>query len=152
MAQPYLQERVVEGEPLIMSPHQSEGSVQFRIVRGPVDSLSLYEITDYELEILEEGSPSSTFLNFAIFFFSIGASFLLTLLTVTIESIFLFAVFVIVTTVGLSASLVLFVLWRRTRSRTKDLCKRIRARVPTAPIGEPKEAPPVPAGPAESDS
>lgn len=130
---------------------QSEGSVQLRILRGPIDSLSLYEITDYELELLEEGSPSSTFLNFAIFFFSIGASFCTTLFTVPIASLFMFAVFVIVTVIGAFASIVLFVLWRRTRSRTRDLCKKIRARVPTAPIiGEAKDSIPPPGGPAQS--
>ncbi len=133
-----------------MVANQSEGSVQLRIVRGPLDSLSLYEITDYELELLEEGSPSSTFLNFAIFFFSIGASFCTTLFTVPIASIYVFTVFVILTVVGVFASIVLFVLWRRTRSRTKDLCKKIRARVPTAPIGEPKDTQPPPPGPTES--
>ncbi|MGV3627908.1 MAG: hypothetical protein ACO1PN_09520 [Betaproteobacteria bacterium] len=130
----------------------TEGSVQLRIVRGPVDSLSLYEITDYELELLEEGSPSSTFLNFAIFFVSIGASFLTTLLTVDISSIYIFSVFVILTITGFAASLVLFQLWRKTRSKTKDLCKKIRARVPIAPISEPIDTPPPPDGPAQSSS
>jgi hypothetical protein len=120
-----------------MIESQSEGSVRLRIVRGQVDSLSLFEITDYELEILEEGSPSSTFLNFAIFFVSIGVSFLTTLLTVDIDSIYLFSVFAILTVIGLGAALVLFQLWRKLRSRTKDLCKKIRARAPIATIPEP---------------
>lgn len=115
----------------------TEASVQLRIVRGPVDSLSLYEITDYELELLEQGSPSSTYFNFAIFFISIGVSFLTTLLTVEIASIYIFSVFTILTVIGICAALVLFQLWRSTKSRTKDLCKKIRARVPTAPVSEP---------------
>jgi hypothetical protein len=133
-----------------MATNQSEGSVQLRIVRGPVDSLSLYEITDYELEVLEQGSPSSTFLNFAITFFSIGASFFTTLVTVDIASIYLFATFLVLTVVGLAASAILFVLWRRTRSRVKDLCKKIRARVPTVPISDPKDSAPPPTGATES--
>jgi len=115
---------------------KSEGAVRLRVIRGPVDSLSLYEITDHELDILEEGSPSSTFLNFAILFSSVGVSFLVALLTIAIESIYVFSVFVIVTIVGVGASVVLFVLWYRTRSKVRDLCKRIRARVPTEPVGE----------------
>ena len=114
-----------------MEANQSEGSVQLRIVRGPVDSLSLFEITDYELEVLEEGAPSSTFLNFAILFASVGLSFLTTLLTVTIASIQVFTIFVVLTVGGLGASCVLFVLWRRTRSRTTDLCKKIRGPAPS---------------------
>ncbi len=129
----------------------SEGSVQLRIVRGPVDSLSLYEITDYELELLEQGSPSSTYFNFAIFFISIGLSFLTTLLTVEIQSVYLFSVFTVLTVIGIFAALVLFQLWRRTKSRTRDLCKKIRARVPTAPISEPVDSPERQEGATESD-
>jgi hypothetical protein len=133
-----------------MAANQSEGSVQFRVIRGALDSLSLYEITDYELELLEAGSPSSTYLNFAIFFFSIGASFLTTLMTVNVGSMYVYSTFVVLTVVGLAASVVLFVLWRRTRSRIKDLCLKIRARVPTVPVGDPKDSAPPPAGPTES--
>lgn len=134
-----------------MENQQSEGSVQLRIVRGTLGSLSLYEITDYELELLEQGSPSSTYLNFAIMFSSIGLSFLATLLTVDIPVGYAFTIFVVLTVVGLGAAAVLFVLWRRTRSRTVDLCKKIRARVPTAPISE-AEASGVSVSETESDS
>jgi hypothetical protein len=123
-----------------MAKNQSEGSVQLRIIRGPLDSLSLYEITDYELEVLEQGSPSSTYLNFAIFFFSVGASFFTTLVAIKITSVFLFTIFVVITVVGFTASIVLFVLWRRTRSRVKDLVKKIKARVPTVPIKDATDA------------
>lgn len=123
-----------------MANNQSEGSVQLRILRGPVDSLSLYEITDYELEVLEGGYPSSTYLNFAIFFFSVGASFFAVLLTTKITSIYIFTIFVVLTVVGFAASLVLFVLWRRTRLRVNDLIKKIKARVPTVPIKDATEA------------
>ncbi|KAB2900562.1 MAG: hypothetical protein F9K31_04590 [Dokdonella sp.] len=115
-----------------MSSTQTESSNGPRILRGAFDSLSLYEITDYELESLEEGSPSSTFLNFAIAFVSIGLSFLTTLLTVKIESIYVFLIFVVLTIIGLAAALVLFVLWRKTRSRVKDLVKKIKARAPAS--------------------
>lgn len=128
----------------------AEASVQLRIVRGPVDSLSLYEITDYELELLEQGSPSSTYFNFAIFFVSIGISFLTTLLTVDIVSIYIFSIFTILTVFGICAALVLFQLWRSTKSRTKDLCKKIRARVPTAPVSEPNNTSDLEDGETES--
>lgn len=135
-----------------MANNQSEGSVQLRILRGPLDSLSLYEITDYELEILEEGSPSSTYLNFAIFFFSVGASFFTALVTTTITDVFLFTIFVVLTVVGFSASLVLFILWRRTRSRVKELVKKIKARVPTVPIRDAAETKIDTTGKTESSS
>lgn len=113
---------------------QIEGSVQLRIVRGSVSSLSLYEITDHELEQLEEGGPSSTYFNFAIFFISVGMSFLTTLLTVDKLPIHIFTVFVVLAVIGIGSALVLFTIWKKTRSRTKDLCIKIRARVPVAPV------------------
>jgi hypothetical protein len=122
-----------------MANQQPEGSIQLRIVRGAVDSLSLYEITDYELDLLEEGSPSSTYLNFAVLFVSIGLSFLTTLLTVEIPSGHVFTIFVVLAVAGIGSSAVLFVLWRGTRSRTKDLCIKIRARVPVAPVSDSTE-------------
>jgi hypothetical protein len=96
--------------------------------------VSLYEITDYELEVLEQGSPSSAYLNFAIFFGSVGLSFLATLLTVDVSSLYVFTVFIVLTVAGFAGALVLFELWRRTRSKTVELCKKIRARIATAPV------------------
>jgi hypothetical protein len=118
-----------------MTDTQNEGSVHPRIVRGQVDSLSLYEITDYELEILEHGSPNSILLSFAICFISVALSFLTTLLTVKIESIYLFLIFLVFTVVGLAAGIVLIVLWYRTRSQVGGVGKKIRARVPTNSTG-----------------
>lgn len=118
------------------APNHNEGAVSLRIIRGPLDSLSLYEITDYELEVLEEGTPSSTFLNFAIFFLSTGASFLTTLVTVDIPIGPTFVIFVVLSTIGIGASIVLFVLWQRTRSKVKNLIKKIKARVPTVPVSD----------------
>ena len=145
-----------------MNEHQSEETVALKIIRGSLDSLSLFEITDYELEIFEKGSPSSTYLNFAIFFFSVGASFLVSLLTVKIESIPLFCIFVIITVIGIGSSIVLFQLWRTSKSSVKELCKKIRARAPypsADSAGEPSVAPtssptaaPSEGGPTESPS
>lgn len=124
-----------------MAAYQSEETVKLKIIRGSLNSLSLFEITDYELEIFEQGSPSSNYLNFAIFFSSVGASFLVTLLTVKIDSVCLFVIFVVLTVVGLGASIVLFQLWRTTKSTTKELCKKIRARAPTTAIAGSSVAP-----------
>lgn len=52
-----------------------------RIIRGRVDSLSLYEITETELDTLERGSPYSIHLNFGVFLLTLGLSFLTSLLT-----------------------------------------------------------------------
>lgn len=133
-----------------MSAHQSEASTQLTIIRGSLNSLSIFEITDYELEIFEHGSPSSTYFNFAIFFFSVGVSFLVTLLTVKIESIYIFSTFVIIAAIGICLSLVLFQLWRKTKSTTRELCKKIRARAPVPTV--PGVPPPAQGDPSAAES
>ncbi len=122
------------------------------VVRGPISSLSIFEITDYELNIFEQGSPSSTYLNFAIFFFSVSASFLATLISVKIKSIYIFSIFVIIVSIGACASVVLFVLWKKSGSITKELCKKIRARAPAqkASITDKVSPPPPDDGTTES--
>jgi multidrug transporter EmrE-like cation transporter len=109
---------------------QSEGNIQPRIVRGQVDSLSLFEITDYELQLLEQGSPNNIYLNFAIFFLSIAISFFITLLTVKIDSLRVYLAFFVFTVVGFSIGGVLAFLWYRSRTHVRALVHKIKARVP----------------------
>lgn len=130
MEQRALQERMAEEEPLV----ENTDFVRPRIVRGRVDSLSLYEITDYELEVLEEGLPGSTYLTFGVFFLTTALSFLVALLTNTPASIRLFSVFVVVVTVGAAAGVVLLVLWYKTRARVTDVLDRIKARCSPQPV------------------
>jgi len=108
--------------------NQTESSTTLKLIRGSLDSLSVYDITDYELDILEEGSPNSIFLNFAVFFASISISFFITLVTVEITSTPIFTVFVVFTVVGAAATLVLFTLWWKTHSKVSELIQRIRDR------------------------
>ena len=41
-----------------------------KVRRGKVESVDLYEIKDSELDVLEQGTPATLQLNFAIFLFS----------------------------------------------------------------------------------
>jgi hypothetical protein len=109
---------------------QHSGEKAVRIRRGKVDSLTLYEITDYELETLAIGSPSSLHLNFAIFFLSLATSFLVALLTTTIESVKAFSVFVVITVIGFSAGAVLLTMWHFSHRSTKSIIRQIRDRIP----------------------
>lgn len=104
------------------------GTNEPKIRRGKVDSLTLYEITDDELNILERGSPSSTYLNFSIFFISVGLSFLTSLLTADVTDR-IFSVFCIVTGIGFSIGFVLFTIWWRTAGDLDGVCKKIRERI-----------------------
>lgn len=107
----------------------SSGSNGVEIRRGRVDSLSIFEITEAELDSLAKGSPGSIYLNFGIFLLSVGASFLATLLTVEIASLFKFAVFVVLATVGLVGGAFLLLLWLRLRHEVEDVVRKIRDRV-----------------------
>lgn len=53
----------------------------------PIDKLTLYAITESELDALERGSPESLFLNLAIGVFSVAISFSIALATAEIDSI-----------------------------------------------------------------
>lgn len=120
--------QVIETQkPLQESPTDEIGP---KIRKGKVDSLTIYEISEGELETIERGSPNSTLLNFAIFLLSIATSFLVTLLTVDLkDKQNLFIVFTIITVVGFIVGLVLFVLWWRTKNDVDEVLKRIKERV-----------------------
>jgi NADH:ubiquinone oxidoreductase subunit K len=122
---------MAQEEPVIMSDTENSGEKPFKIKRGRVDSLSLFEITEHELNILESGSPSSLFLNFALLLLSTATSFLIALTSTTISSDRVFAVFTIIVVIGYIAGIVLFVLWWRNRQSTATIIKRIRQRIPS---------------------
>jgi NADH:ubiquinone oxidoreductase subunit K len=100
-----------------------------RIVRGRVDSVSVYEITENELSILENGTPSSIYLNFAVFLLSVAVSFLVALLTTNIESNRVFTIFVVVTAVGAISGLLLLFVWYRSHRSLSDIVSKIKSRI-----------------------
>lgn len=106
------------------------------IHRVPYDKLTLYEITESELEALERGSPDSLLLNFAIFAFSAAISFSTTLSSTDIKSDRTFSVFVIVTVVGYLAASILFSLWWFSRRSVGAVASAIRNRATPEGIQE----------------
>ena len=90
--------------------------------------ITIYLVSDDELRLLERGGVSSTFLNLAIFFMSIAASFFASLLLSPPPSIKKFLVMVVLTVSTAIAGLVLIVLWRRSSRDVLDTVRRIRAR------------------------
>src|SRR6266516_1346497 len=96
------------------------------IRRAKLGTLTIYEISEAELEIIERGSPESLFLNFAIFLISVAISFSVTLATANIASNRTFQVFVIITAIGYLAGAILLALWWRSRSSTKTITDAIR--------------------------
>ncbi len=93
-----------------------------------IGEITIYFVSDDELSLLEKGGASSTLLNLAIFFLSIGASFLISLLVSPSASIRVFMVTVVLTVTSGTAGLVLAILWRRSFKSVMETISRIRAR------------------------
>lgn len=111
--------------------NEGTGQNEVRIVRGRVDSLSLYEITEAELDTLEKGSPYSIQLNIGISLLTLGLSFLASLLTIEADaySTMLLIVFVALTVAGIIGGTILIILWRSARMATTDVVRRIKQRI-----------------------
>ncbi|MYA10395.1 MAG: hypothetical protein F4087_09675 [Gemmatimonadetes bacterium] len=120
---------MAEGKPVTPQDEESTGLKEVRIVRGRVDSLSIYEVTETELDALERGSPYSIYLNFGIFLVTLGMSFLTSLLTVDIESLTTLVVFLVLTVIGNIGGALLIILWYGARKEVGGITKRIRARI-----------------------
>lgn len=104
--------------------------------RAPFGELTLYEITESELELLERGPPDSLFLNFAISLLSVAISLSVTFATSTIPSDRAFMVLVLLTIVGYVAGLLLLILWWRTHRSKLAVAAAIRLRLPPKSIEE----------------
>ena len=112
--------------------HQAEdsGEQSVRIRRGQVDSLRLYEITDYELDTLEQGTSSDLFLNFGIALLSVSSSFFIALLTTEIPSVAISTTFIAIAAASFGSGTVSLIAWYRHRQSTATLIQKIKSRIP----------------------
>jgi len=101
-----------------------------KVRRGTIESLTIHEVSDSELTLLERGSPESLFLTFGTLLLSTAVSFTVTLLTTSISSIYTFTIFVVITVIGYLAGAICLALWWRNRKTVVDIIKQIRARLP----------------------
>jgi hypothetical protein len=108
---------------------ENTGDKPIRVRRGRVDSLILYEVTSYEIDILEQGHPGSLHLNFAIFLLGIAISFVITLSTTHITSQITLLIFVVVTLCCFVIGLFLLALWFRLRKSTPNVIRNIKSRM-----------------------
>ena len=112
-------------------PDSNTESKALRVRRGRVESVDLYEIKDNELEMLEKGTPADLQLNFAIFLLSIAFSGICTLVSATFSSHTIENLFLFVAIVGILLGVYLLIVWARTRSSLRELCHKIRSRMPS---------------------
>jgi hypothetical protein len=116
--------------PAIVHPLPEARQLAPAIQWVPLGTLTVYHITEQELDQLEKGSPESTYFGFAIFLLSMGVSFLVSLLTTAITSIWLFTIFLVVTFVGILGGILLIIVWSRYQRSTIRITKVIRGRKP----------------------
>ena len=113
-------------------PNENEQtSSGVKINRGKLGSISLYEVTEDELNLLERGSPASTYLNFSIGLLSVGVSFFLSIFSTKIEDLKIYVVFWVIALVTTIAGIVLFVVWRQANKATENVIQRIKNRMAT---------------------
>ena len=99
---------------------------------APLGELKVYIISENELDELARGSPASLLLNLGLAFIPTGVTFLIALLSTTIQSTRVFNVFVICCVVFILAGVVLLLLWWRYASSSRSMTDRIRKRMPPA--------------------
>jgi orotate phosphoribosyltransferase len=112
-----------------MDEQQPQQMVPYTKIRYVgIGQLTVYFVSEDELRMLESGEPSSVYLNLAIAFLSIGASFFISLLLSEPQSIYKFTVIVVLTVGTVIAGIVLLVLWLRSSKNASNVIKQIRAR------------------------
>ena len=108
------------------------------IDRVRLDKLTIFEITEAELDAHERGSPESLFFNLAVAAVSIAGSFLVSLLTTTIEDDRTFTIFVVICASDFVSGVSFSLLWWQMRKSLKKVAREIRDRKP--PEGIPGSA------------
>ena len=86
------------------------------IRRARYQRLTIYEVDESELQLLENGSPDSVLLTISISLFTFAATLTVTLLTATFLSKVIETAVISATVVGYVAGGILVAIWYRTRS------------------------------------
>jgi hypothetical protein len=107
----------------------SDKKDEIKVIRYKFDSLTLYEVTEPELDEIQKGSPTSLNLNFSSSLISIASSFFIALVTCNFENkLMLFLVFLAITITSFIWSVVLFSIWFRNRKDVNRVIDKIRRR------------------------
>lgn len=104
------------------------------VKRAKYDSLTLFEVSEEELNIIEKGSPSSLYLTFGIALLSICISFLSVLLTVKFTvsdstDLIKFIIFLLLCICCGLIGTILMIIWYRSSSDSKEIIQKIRCRM-----------------------
>jgi hypothetical protein len=118
-----------------MSTNQAPSEFAPAIRRARLDNLTIYEISEGELEIIERGSPDSIYLTISVALLTLAASFLGSLVLTDIKSNALLFSFIAIVVVGFVVGGILLLLWKRSSSSVAVCVAAIRRRLP--PEGDP---------------
>lgn len=111
-------------------PSNREPEFQPEIRRARIGKLTIYEISDAELNTLEHGTPNSILLNFSIFMLTVAISFTIALTTLNIPAGKTFTFFLSATIIGYLGGILSFFLWLRNYRSVSSVIKTIRDRLP----------------------
>ncbi len=105
------------------------------VKRGRYNSISLYEVSARELELIERGSTNSLVLNIGLFLLSAGLSFLVALLSVDFfyeekdDLLITFVIFLVVCGVCLLGGIICMIIWYRSRGDFESVISSIKERM-----------------------
>ena len=106
------------------------------IRRARFQQLTIYEVEESELVLLERGTPDSVMLNVAVALLAAAVSLTGTLLTAEFNSDRTWTIFVVATVVGYVVGLTMLALWRTRRTSVAACAKNIRERLSTEWLDE----------------
>ena len=101
------------------------------IRRARLQRLTIYEVEESELAILERGALDTIFLNVTVALLSMSVSLSVALLTAEFPSDRAWTVFLVITVVGYVAVVIMLLVWWRSRVSVAACTRNIRQRLPT---------------------
>lgn len=110
------------------------------IRRARYDRLTIYEVSEAELELLARGSVDSIYLDLSIFLLSVAISLTVSLVTSAPALAAVFTVLVALSVIGYPGGLLVLLLWWRERSAVSGCLDTIRRRLPAESTAEPLPA------------
>lgn len=113
----------------------SENSLSPVIRRAKFDTLTIYEISEEELLIIEKGSPDSIYLTISIALISFAMAIFCSLLVTDIKSSIVMTLYIVIVVVGFVVGGIMLLLWNKSKDSVSVCVANIRRRLPP-PDGE----------------
>ena len=110
--------------------NQCDLGEKIAVNRKRINSVTIYEVSEDEITILEKGPDSSVWLNFFIGSLSIALSFLITLTTVPLNDskTVLFLIFLCLAIISFFFAIISFVFWHRGKKDHRNIINKIKGR------------------------